>query len=76
MEDQEDLNETLSEMRRDIELQSAKLEDKMITMERVHNEFIRDMESAMGIRDEQVNAKVQESIDTSNKVYDTLRTMT
>ena len=75
-ENNEILNETLSEMRRDIELQSAKLEDKFDAMERVHNDFIASMESSMGIRDEQVNAKVQESIDTSNKVYDTLRPMT
>ena len=75
-EDNEFLNDTLSEKRRDIELQSAKLDDKLNAMEKVHNDFIASMASNLEVRDDQVNAKVQESIDTSNKVYAQLIGMT
>ena len=66
----------LSEMRRDIDLQSAKLDDKLNAMEKVQNDFIVTLESNIGVRDDQVNAKVRESIDTSNKAYAQLYEMT
>ena len=63
------LNDTLSNMRREIEIQSATLEEKITGLEKVQNYFIAPMVANSKIRDGQVNAKFQESIESSIKVY-------
>ena len=68
-EGDEFLNDSLSKMRRDIELQSLKLDDKLNALEKVQNDFIASMVSNIEIRDDQVNAIKQESVETSSKVY-------